>query len=110
MPNVLNDEGSGAAGAGGIRGFTSGTRHRGLLELSFSALSNTVTSISGPGGTVTEKEIDYGPGVALGYQFIGEEGLTFLVTGGVGLGSQGFDPEGSRLQPILGIGIGYSVR
>jgi hypothetical protein len=108
MPNLLNDEGDGIAGAVGIRGFTRGRRHRGLLEISLSALSNTVSSTFG--SDVVEKSRNYGPGVAVGYQFIGDTGLTILISGGVGLDDEGLDPEGSRLQPTVGIGVGYSVR
>jgi len=108
MPNVLNHEGDGIAGAVGIRGFTPGNRHRGLLEISLSALSNTVSSTFG--SDVVEKSRSYGPGVAIGYQFIANTGFTILVSGGVGLDDEGLDPEGSRLQPTAGIGIGYSVR
>jgi hypothetical protein len=108
MPNLLANEGDGVAGAVGIRAFTGGSRHRGLSELSLSALSNDVSSTFG--GEVLEKDISYGPGVAVGYQFIGDGGFTIMLTGGVGLDDDEFDPEGSKLQPTLGIGLGYTWR
>jgi hypothetical protein len=108
MPNLLNDEGSGVAGAVGVRAFTSGSRHRGLLEVSLTALSNDVSSTLG--SDVVEKRVGYGPGVAVGYQFIGDGGITVLLSGGVGLDDEGLDPEGSRLQPTLGVGLGITVR
>lgn len=108
MPNFLNDEGSGAAGAVGVRGFTAGTRHRGFVELSISALSNNVSRTFG--SDLVEKSIGYGPGFAVGYQFIGESGLTIVLSGGVGLDDDEFDPEGSRFKPTLGVGLGYTLR
>ena len=112
MPNLLNDEGDGVAGAVGVRAFTTGGRHRGLLEVSLTALSNNVSSTWG--SDVVEKNVGYGPGVAVGYQFIGDSGITFLLSGGVGLDDaytdEGLDPEGSRLQPTLGVGLGITVR
>lgn len=108
MPNLLNDEGSGVAGALGARVFTSGSRHRGLLEVSLTALSNNVSSTWG--SDAVEKRVGYGPGLAVGYQFIGDGGITVLLSGGIGLDDQGLDPDGSRLQPILGVGLGFTVR
>ena len=108
MPNLLNDEGNTAAGAIGIRAFTPGMRHRGLVELSVSALSNETRSTFG--GDRVEKSVGYGPGVALGYQFIGDSGLTVLLSGGVALAGEGSDPEGSRVRPTVGMGVGLTVR
>ena len=108
MPNLLNDEGSGIAGAVGVRAFTGGSRHRGLLEISLTALSNTVSSTFG--GDVLEKDRHYGPGIAVGYQFVGDGGFTAMLSGGVGVDDEGLDPENSRLQPTIGIGVGLSVR
>lgn len=108
MPNLLNEEGSGAAGALGVRAFTTGPRHRGLVEVSFSALSTSVHTTF-PQGT-TEVDRGYGPSIAVGYQFIGAEGITFMLTGGVGFGEADFDPEASRTRPTLGLGIGFSWR
>lgn len=108
MPNLLNDAGDGLAGALGVRAFTAGTRHRGLLEVSLTALSTSVSSTFG--GGVLDVDRSYGPGLAAGYQFVGEGGLTILLTGGAGLDDQALDPEGSRVRPTLGIGLGYTWR
>jgi len=108
MPNLLNDEGDGVAGAVGVRAFTGGSRHRGLIEVSLSVLSNTVSSTWG--SEVVEKSLHYGPGVAVGYQFIGQSGVTFLISGGAGWDEEGLDPEGSQVQPIISMGIGFIVR
>ena len=108
MPNILNDEGNGVAGAVGVRGFTAGERHRALLEVSVTALSTWARTTVGSG--VVESGRNYGPGVAVGYQFIGDGGLTVMFTVGAGLDSEELNPEGSRLQPTLGVGVGYTWR
>ena len=108
MPNIVSDEGDGFAGALGIRAFTAGSRHRGLLEVSLSVLSNTVSSTFG--GDVLDESRNYGPGIAVGYQFIGNGGFTIMLTGGVGLDDEEFDPQGSKFQATLGIGLGYTWR
>ena len=92
----------------GTRAFTAGSRHRGLLEVSLSVLSNTVSSTFG--GEILDESRNYGPGIAVGYQFIGDGGFTMMLTGGVGLDDQKLDPQGSKLQPTLGIGLGYTWR
>jgi len=100
MPNLLDDEGSGIASAVGIRAFTSGTRHRGFLELSLSALSNNVSSTFV--GEVLDKDISYGPGVAVGYQFISDAGFTMVLSGGVGLDEEELAEKIKKIS-ILGI-------
>ena len=108
MPQILSDEVDGVVvGALGIRAFTSGNRHRGLLEVSLSALSSSVLSTFG-GGEILD--INYGPGIAVGYQFIGDGGFTTMLTGGIGLDDEELDPQGSKLQPTVGIGLGYTWR
>ena len=106
MPNLVSDEGGGFAGALGIRAFTAGNRHRGLLEVSLSVLSGTVSSTFG--SDIIDESRNYGPGIAAGYQFIGDGGFTIMLTGGVD--DEEFDPEGSKLQPTAGIGVGYTWR
>jgi hypothetical protein len=107
MPNLLNDEGSGVAGAVGVRGFTGGDRHRGLLEISISALSSWTSSTWGSNEVQSGR--NYGPGVAVGYQFIGNGGFTVMLTLGAGL--DGGEPDfGSSLKPTLGAGFGYIWR
>lgn len=108
MPNLASDVGDGFAGALGVRAFTAGNRHRGLLEVSLSVLSNTVSSTFG--GDVLDESRNYGPGIAVGYQFIGNGGFTIMLTGGVGLDDEEFDPQGSKFQATLGIGLGYTWR
>ena len=108
MPNVLSDDGDGIAGAVGVRAFTGGSRHRGLLEVSLSALSTSVTRTSGDPDSVV-RSVSYGPGIAAGYQFVGESGFTVLLSGGVGRDG-GLDVEGPQFQPTIGVGVGYTVR
>ena len=108
LPNLASDEGDGFAGALGLRAFTAGNRHRGLLEVSLSVLSTSVSSTFG--GDILDESQNYGPGIAAGYQFIGAGGFTIMLTGGVALDDQELDPQGSNLQPTVGIGVGYMWR
>jgi len=110
VPNVVGDGGDGLAGALGLRGFTSGLRHRGLLEVSLTVLS--VSSSSTFGGDVVDESRNYGPGVAAGYRFMSEGGFTTTLTLGVGLDDDRLDlgSEGRSAQATLGIGLGYTLR
>lgn len=110
VPNVIGDGGDGFAGAFWLRAFTSGTRHRGLLEVSYSVLS--VSTSSTFGGDVLDESRNYGPGVAAGYRFTSDGGLTLTFSAGVGIDDDELDleSEGTSAQPTLGIGVGYTVR
>jgi hypothetical protein len=82
------------SGAGALRGFI-GSRHRGFLELSYSLLA---ISCFQDAETIDRH---YGPGLSLGYRYIGTDGFTF--TGGVGVGN-GPDEVGAELLILLGLG------
>jgi len=82
------------AGAAALRGFIGG-RHRGFLELSYSLLAISCAALDG-----VEMDRDYGPGISLGYRYIGSDGFTF--TGGAGIGDSG--ESGSELMILLALG------
>jgi hypothetical protein len=89
---------SGITGAGGARIFTGGVKHRGFLELSVSQIA-------------VESGIDrryYGPGLQAGWQFVSRGGFTLMASGGLGhiLANDVSYP----VQPILGLGVGYTWR
>jgi hypothetical protein len=88
--------------AGGVRGYTRGQRHRAFLELAVSQIAVT----SGPAG-----ERHYGPGAQVGYQYAARHGFT--VAASVGVGYAASLPEivtSSHVQPLLGLGFGYTWR
>lgn len=99
------DEGdpSGITFAAGLRGFSRGTRHRGLLEIGVTQIvvETSVTPLAGVRGRRL-----YGPSAQLGYQYISRGGLTALVTVGVGY-TVSSPLNGSRFQPAIGLGLGY---
>ena len=82
------------SGAGALRGFIGG-RHRGFLELSYSLLAISCFL----GGETIDRH--YGPGLSLGYRYIGTDGFTF--TAGVGAGN-GSDDVGTEVIVLLGLG------
>jgi hypothetical protein len=93
---------SGVTVAGGVRGYTTGRRHRGFLEVSVSQL-------------VVEESCfvacrrSYGPGVQVGYQLATPGGFTVLASLGVGYAPSA--PEGrSKGAGMLGLGLGYTWR
>lgn len=91
----------GLTAAGGLRGFTAGTNHRGYLELSVSQID---TGFS---------EVMYGPGLQAGYQFVTDGGFTGTASFGVGYGL-GANPTTRRsqgpVQPMFGLTVGYTWR
>ena len=105
-PAVDPGDPSGLAVAAGVRGFTSGQKHRAFLELSVSQVgmetfrSGTETL---PGPRV------YGPGVQVGYQYVGRGGLTGLASVGVGYGV-GTKSGVTRTAMLAGLGLGYTWR
>ena len=92
----LCDQGT-FSGAGALRAFLGGRRHRAVLEASYSLLQVSCTFGS--------DEIDrhYGPGISLGYRYTGSDGFTF--TAGVGVG-EGAAEAGA--EPIILLGLGYT--
>jgi hypothetical protein len=89
---------SGITGAGGARIFTAGVKHRGFLELSVSQIA-------------VESGIDrryYGPGLQAGWQFVSRGGFTLMASGGLGYILAEHVSE--RVQPLLGLAVGYTWR
>lgn len=52
----------------------------------------------------------YGPGVALGYQFTGDSGRTFTVTGGVALDGLNDGLGSAVIRPTIGVSAGRTWR
>jgi hypothetical protein len=99
-PNLDEGDTAGPAVATGVRGYTGGTRHRAFVELSLSQIA--VTSLGGH---------HYGPGVQLGYQYTARRGFTAVASAGVGyILSRPAFVVGSRVQPLGGLGVGYTWR
>jgi hypothetical protein len=105
-PAIDRGDPSGIAGAGGLRGFFGGPRHLKFVELGVTQLvvETSVTPLAGVEGRRL-----YGPGVQAGYQYVSGGGLSILFS--LGLGYVLAEPvTGSRIQPQLGLGIGYTFR
>ena len=66
------------SGAGAMRGFVGGGRHRAFGEISYSLLGVVCTFGS------DDVDRQYGPGFSLGYRYTGNDGFTFTAGGGVG--------------------------
>jgi hypothetical protein len=109
-PAIDAGEPSGLTVAAGGRAFSSGTRHRGFLELAFSQIS-------------IERSVDgnryYGPAAQIGYQYTARRGFTLFVSAGAGYSAYavgddtGFDEESEvfpRWQPVVGLGAGHTWR
>jgi hypothetical protein len=97
--------GSSLAAAGGARVFTGGRRHRGFAEVSVSP--GRVETTARAGGT-TDAQVVYGPGLILGYQFVGSSGVTFVVSAGVAYGLTG--PLPHKVWVPNTIAVGYTWR
>lgn len=105
-PAVDSGDPSGITWAAGLRGFSRGRRHTGLLEVGLTQLvvETSVTTLAGVRGRRL-----YGPSAQLGYQYASPSGLTALVTFGAGY-TLSAPLTGSRFQPALGLGLGYAFR
>jgi len=71
----------GAVLSAGGRAFTSGFRHRGLVEISYGALAR---GLEAQDDETVDPVMIYGPSLLLGYQHVAKSGLTLLAAGGVG--------------------------
>jgi len=101
-PGVEEDWPSGPTFAAGVRGFTSGYKHRGFLELSISQLV-LVT------GAPNDQRRLYGPGLQAGYHFVSSGGFTLMLS--LGLGYAPNVPEGdTEVGGIGGLSLGYTWR
>jgi hypothetical protein len=92
----------GAGVAAGLRGFTTGVKHRGFLELSVAQLFVQESCFD-------TCESRYGPGLLAGWQLVTRGGFTLLLSLGVGVA---FDPPPGRddVAPMGAIGLGYTWR
>jgi hypothetical protein len=97
--------GSSIAAAGGARVFTNGRRHRGFAEVS---LSPGRVETGGTAGGTTDARAVYGPGLILGYQFVGSSGVTVMVSVGVAYGMTG--PVPHEVWVPNTIAVGYTWR
>ncbi len=100
-PEIDRGDAHGITPAVGVRGFTSGLRHRGFLEISVTQVGIQ----TGPQGSSRH----YGPGIQAGYQFSAVAGFTFMVSFGVAY-AIGVDPSLNSVGELLGIGLGYTWR
>ena len=92
----LCDQGT-FSGAGTLRAFFGGRRHRAVLEGSYSLLQ--ISCFVGSG----EINRHYGPGISLGYRYTASGGFTFSAALGVGEGAAEAGAE-----PIILFGLGYT--
>jgi hypothetical protein len=95
---------SGVSLAAGARVFTAGDTHRLFLEASVSQLFVETQPV---GSSLVGDERVYGPGVQAGYQFVKKNGLTAMVSGGVGH-TVGGPPHLQGTALLLGFGLGYT--
>lgn len=95
---------SGVSLAVGARVFTPGETHRLFLEASVSQLGVEVPPVGSP---LVGDERVYGPGVQAGYQFVKKNGLTAMVSGGVGH-TVGGPPHLQGTVGLFGFGLGYT--
>ncbi len=101
-PSVDEGDPSGPTFAVGLRGFTSGIKHRGFLALSLSQLAIETDPVENP-------RRFYGPGLEAGYQYVARGGFTFMAS--LGLGWAPGIPEGEKeVGEVLALGLGYTWR
>lgn len=103
---------TGLTAAAGVRGYTAGDRHRGLLEISVSQLGQEDILERGAGGRlVQEGARRYGPALTVGYQFVAGSGFTAVASGGVGLTvAQDDRIDESPVTYTVNLGLGYTFR
>ena len=101
MPRLDQGDPTGPTFAIGLRGFTTGIKHRGFLALSLSQIAI--------GSSLEDPRRFYGPGLEAGYQYVARGGFTFMASLGVGW-APGI-PEGeNEVGEILALGLGYTWR
>ena len=93
---------SGLGLAAGLRGFTTGVKHRGFLELSVSPLYLERHCFDAC-------DVTYGPGLAAGWHFVTRGGFSLWLSAGIGVALDP-PPGASSAVPIGGIGLGYTWR
>ena len=120
LPEIDPGDPSGITLAAGVRGFTPGAKHRGFIELSLSVVAiqqpvfALVLDATGRFANlvlVEDGKKRYGPGIQVGYHYVGGGGFTFLASVGVGYAIGLDDPFGSdRVDALLALGLGYTWR
>ena len=101
MPEMDQGDPTGPTFAIGLRGFTTGIKHRGFLALSLSQIA-ILSSLEDP-------RRFYGPGLEAGYQYAARGGFTFMASLGVGW-APGIPEGGNEVGEILALGLGYTWR
>jgi hypothetical protein len=91
----------------GVRGFTSGSKHRAFLEASVSQVTTTKYAAHPPDGQRL-----YGPGLQVGYQYTAAGGFTLMASAGAGyaVGQELIEPldEPDPIYALIGLGLGYT--
>lgn len=103
---------TGATAALGVRGYMGGDHHRALLELSVSQLAQeSILERNATGNLVQRGQRRYGPGLAVGYQYVADSGFTAMLSGGVGV-AIGLDDRlaASPVSPMANLALGYTFR
>lgn len=101
-PGIDQGDPSGPTFALGVRGFTTGVKHRGFLALS-------VSQLFVENGPADDRSRLYGPGVEAGWQFASRGGFTVML--GVGVGYAPGMPDGeSAVGSMIELGLGYTWR
>jgi hypothetical protein len=101
-PSIDPGDPSGLTFAVGLRGFTTGIKHRGFLALSLSQLAIET-------GFVEDPSRFYGPGLEAGYQFVSRGGFTFMASLGLGY-APGVAEGVGEVGEVLALGLGYTWR
>ena len=101
-PSIDQGDPSGPTFALGLRGFTTGVKHRGFLALSVSQIFVESGGAEDPGRL-------YGPGVEAGYQFASRGGFTLMVGAGLGY-APGMPDDESAVGSMIELGLGYTWR
>lgn len=110
-PDVEPGDPSGLTGAGGLRGYTGGRRHRAFVELGISQVAVEVDRSFQPNGTVRgDRTPALRPRSPAWISVHGAQGVTAMVSTGVGYFLAEPPQSASRWQPLLGLGFGYTWR
>ncbi len=101
-PPIDAGDAHGVTAAVGMRAYTSGFRHRGFAEVSFSQLAVEAACFA-------DCRRLYGPGFQVGYQYAARGGFTLLVSLGVGYALGTRDGQ-QKVGELAGLGVGYTWR
>ena len=101
-PSLDQYEPSGPTFAAGLRGYTSGFKHRGFLEAS-------VTQLFTEANAIEEGRRLYGPGLAAGYQYAARGGFTLMTSLGIGY-APGVNDGYTKVTGLANLGLGYTWR